>query len=141
MSAPVTVTGGGRLPLFLRSLTFLVVGAARVLARLPPRRIRVILVLLRAGARPADYDRARRARHAVVTTSVLCAGEGCLQRSLATALLCRAYGVWPTWHVGVRTEPFMAHAWVEAEGRPVDEPDPPGYYHSILSVPPRTPQA
>ncbi|GAB3982620.1 hypothetical protein GCM10029978_086810 [Actinoallomurus acanthiterrae] len=28
-----------------------------------------------------------------------------------------------------------------ADGRPVDEPDPPGYYHSILSVPPRSSQA
>lgn len=137
MSTPVIVPRGGRLSLPRRSLAILAVGVASLLARLSPRRIRVALTLLRAGAAPAGYDQASRARHAVVTTSVRCAGDGCLQRSLAAALMCRAQGVWPTWCVGVRTEPFGAHAWVEAEGRPVDEPDPPGHYHPILTVPPR----
>jgi hypothetical protein len=67
---------------------------------------------------------------------MLCAGEGCLQRSLATALLCRLRGSWPTWCTGVRTMPFGAHAWVEADGVPVDEPDPPGHYRPVITVPP-----
>jgi hypothetical protein len=28
------------------------------------------------------------------------------------------------------------HAWVEAEGEPVEEPHPPGYHHPVMSVPP-----
>ncbi|MFJ8716444.1 lasso peptide biosynthesis B2 protein [Streptomyces violaceus] len=33
----------------------------------------------------------------------------------------------PTWCSGVRTSPFAAHAWVEADDRPVG--DPPGHRH------------
>jgi hypothetical protein len=73
-----------------------------------------------------------------VAVSVLCAGEGCLQRSLATALLCRLRGTWPTWCTGVRTMPFSAHAWVEADGEPVDEPHPAGHYRPVITVPPAT---
>jgi hypothetical protein len=58
----------------------------------------------------------------VVSVSTLCAGQGCLPRSIAAALLCRARGSWPGWCVGVRTAPFAAHAWIEADGDPVGEP-------------------
>jgi hypothetical protein len=95
-----------------------------------------MLELLRRGAAPATYEQARAAREAVVATSVVCAGEGCLQRALATALLCRLRGVWPTWCIGVRTAPFAAHAWVEVASEPVDEPHPPGYYRRIITIPP-----
>ncbi|MEU9021428.1 lasso peptide biosynthesis B2 protein [Actinomadura sp. NPDC048394] len=97
------------------------VGAARLIAALPPRRLRRVLAVLRRGARPATGEEALAARQAVVTVSVQCAGQGCLQRSLATALLCRAGGTWPDWCTGVRLEPFRAHAWVEADGEPVGE--------------------
>lgn len=81
-----------------------------------------MLHLLARKARPATYDEALAARSRVVAVSLLCAGDGCLPRSIATALLCRSHGSWPTWRSGVRTNPFYAHAWVEAEGRPVGEP-------------------
>ncbi|KAB2370746.1 lasso peptide biosynthesis B2 protein [Actinomadura montaniterrae] len=97
------------------------VGAARLIAALPPRRLRRVLAVLRRGARPATGEEALAARQAVVTVSVQCAGQGCLQRSLATVLLCRAGGTWPDWCTGVRLEPFRAHAWVEADGEPVGE--------------------
>ncbi|GGS14184.1 hypothetical protein GCM10010252_62030 [Streptomyces aureoverticillatus] len=60
----------------------------------------------------AGYEEALRARQEVTTVSTLCAGRYCLQRSLATALLCRMRGHVPTWCSGVRTTPFGAHAWV-----------------------------
>ena len=136
MSVSVAMDGRGKLPLRWRVPALLAVGAARLLARLSPRRIRKALVLLRRGAAPAVYGQALAARQAVVAVSVLCAGEGCLQRSLATALLCRMRGVWPTWCTGVRTEPFRAHAWVEVDGRPVGEPQGAGYYRPIMCIPP-----
>ena len=49
------------------------------------------------------------------------AGPKCLERSVATALLCRMRGSWPDWCAGVALEPFRAHAWVEAEGSVVGE--------------------
>ncbi|WP_461083858.1 lasso peptide biosynthesis B2 protein [Streptomyces deserti] len=111
------------------------VAAALLVARLPPRRIRAVLNAVRRGARPADYAQALRARQDVTAVSTLCAGRFCLQRSLATALLCRMRGSWPTWCSGVRMPPFAAHAWVEAEGRRVGEPQDTVTYRTIISIP------
>lgn len=122
MSAPVSLEERRRLPLRQRLRPLAAVGAARLLAHLPPRRLCALLHLLARKARPATYDEALAARSRVVAVSLLCAGDGCLPRSIATALLCRSHGSWPTWRSGVRTNPFYAHAWVEAEGRPVGEP-------------------
>ncbi|MFF7549278.1 lasso peptide biosynthesis B2 protein [Streptomyces canus] len=123
-------------PLRHRITVRLAVGAARLLARRQPRHIRAVLELLRRGARPATVDRTRHARDAVVAVSLACAGrEGCLPRSLATILLCRLHGQWPTWCVGVRRlAPFGAHAWVEAEGVPVGEEHPPDYFRRLFTV-------
>ncbi|MEV0600367.1 lasso peptide biosynthesis B2 protein [Streptomyces sp. NPDC050315] len=115
------------------------VGAARLLARQSPARIRTVLGLLRHGAVPATYEQAGRARRDVVAVSRVCAGEGCVPRSLATVLLCRARGVWPTWCAGARIYPFSAHAWVEAQGRPVDEPPGTDRYRVIMRVAPHRP--
>ncbi|UNO38690.1 lasso peptide biosynthesis B2 protein [Streptomyces sp. MST-110588] len=120
-----------------RLLTALAVYAARRLARKPPAHIRTVLTRLRKGARPATYAEAQTAREAVLAVSLRCAGpEGCLPRSLATVLLCRAGGTWPAWVVGVRARPpFGAHAWVEAEGRMVDEEAGPEYFRALFTVP------
>ncbi|MEV7085331.1 lasso peptide biosynthesis B2 protein [Streptomyces sp. NPDC093085] len=140
MSIPFAPESRVRLPLRQRTLPLIAVVLAFGIARLPPRRIRTLLHLARRGARSATAEQALAARRAVVAVSARCAGEGCLPRSLATALLCRARGVWPTWCTGVRTDPFRAHAWVEAEGRPVGEPPTADHYHPIMTVPVRAEQ-
>ncbi len=124
-------------PLRHRIPTWLAVGVAQMLAHQSPRRIRAVLNWLRRGARPATFDQAKAARDAVVAVSLTCAGrEGCLPRSLATILLCRARGQWPTWCVGARRlAPFGAHAWVEADGVPVGEEYPPDYFRTFFTVP------
>jgi Transglutaminase-like superfamily len=136
MTQPQTVERGGRLPIRHRPAALAAVGAARVLAHLPPRRIRAVLTWLRRRATPATYQQAKDAHDAVLAVSVLCGGRYCLQRSLATTLLCRIRGVWPTWCTGVRTAPFVAHAWVEADGQPVGELQGSGYYHPLIIIPP-----
>lgn len=115
----------------------LAVGAARLLATQPPSRIRRVLGRLYRGTRPATVDEARAARDDVVAVSLACAGrEGCVPRSLATVLLCRLRGQWPTWCVGIRRiPPFGAHAWVEAEGVAVGEDYPPDYFRTFFTVP------
>ena len=45
----------------------------------------------------------------------------CLQRSAATACLLRRYGADAQVVVGAQMMPFMAHAWVEVEGRVVND--------------------
>ncbi len=123
-------------PLRRRILTRLAVGVARLLATQSPRRIRTILSWLRRGAQLATFDQAKATRDSVVAVSLACAGrEGCLPRSLATVLLCRLHGQWPTWCVGARRlPPFGAHAWVEAEGVPVGEDCPPDYFRAFFAV-------
>ncbi|BCL30570.1 lasso peptide biosynthesis B2 protein [Streptomyces aurantiacus] len=127
-------TDGSRPGFGTRLTAHTAVTAARLLARLPPRRLRTVLGLARRGARPARYDEALRARQDVTAVSTLCAGRYCLPRSLATALLCRMRGHWPTWCSGVRTTPFGAHAWVEADGRPVGEPSDTATYRPMITV-------
>lgn len=127
---------GDRLPVGRRIAVHLAVGAARVLARLPPARIRRTLELLRRGATAATPEEALAARQDVVAVSVFCSGRFCLQRSIATALVCRLRGTWPTWCTGVRTPPFAAHAWVEVGGRPIGEPTDTVTYRHLVTVPP-----
>ncbi|WP_243788387.1 lasso peptide biosynthesis B2 protein [Saccharopolyspora gloriosae] len=129
----------GRAPLRIRLAARLAVAIALGLSRLPPRRIRAVLVAVRGRARPAAHDQVLAARRAVVASSVTCAGKGCLPRSIATALLVRMRGQWPSWRVGARTAPFGAHAWVEAEGRPVGEDANITSFRPLLSVDPRDP--
>ena len=138
MTTPETVSHRpGSVPLPSRLLAYAVIAVARVLATRSPRRIRTVLGVLRRGARPATYDQAKAARDTVVAVSLTCAArEGCLPRSLATAMLCRLRGTWPVWCVGARRlPPFAAHAWVEAEGVMVDEDYPPDYFRPLLRVP------
>ncbi|MBP2403227.1 lasso peptide biosynthesis B2 protein [Streptomyces syringium] len=120
----------------LRTLVRLVVLGARVLGTRSPRRIRTVLRLLSRGSRPATYAEAKAARDSVTAVSLRCAGrQGCLPRSLATVLLCRLRGQWPTWCVGVRRlPPFGAHAWLEAEGKPVAEGYPADYFQPFFTV-------
>ncbi|EPH44298.1 lasso peptide biosynthesis B2 protein [Streptomyces aurantiacus] len=136
MSAPVALSARDRLPLHRRALPLLAVWVARLLAGRRPARVRAVLEFLRRGAGPATAEQTAAARRDIVSVSLRCAGQACLQRSIATALLCRGRGVWPTWCTGVRTSPFQAHAWVEAEGGPVGEPHPAGHYRTLLAVPP-----
>jgi hypothetical protein len=112
-----------------------VIACARLLATLPPKRIRQVLRLLQRGSSPATHEQALRARDTITAVSLRCSGRYCLQRSLATAILCRTGGTWPRWCAGIRgTAPFAAHAWVEADGQPVGESASIAGYRVITSV-------
>ena len=53
----------------------------------------------------------------------------CLQRSAATACLLKKYGVSAMLVIGAQQLPFKAHAWVEVDGRVVnDKPYTPEIY-------------
>ncbi|MFF3072890.1 lasso peptide biosynthesis B2 protein [Kitasatospora sp. NPDC057904] len=136
-SPPCALQPRTRLPLHRRLLPLAAVAVARPLAGLQPRYLRPVLTALSTGARPGTAAQASAARAAVVAVSLRCAVHNCLQRSIATAVLCRFGGAWPTWQAGVRTTPFAAHAWVEAEGRVIDEPYPDGYFRPLVTVAPK----
>ncbi|WP_078503559.1 lasso peptide biosynthesis B2 protein [Streptomyces sulphureus] len=135
MSEPVALAPRDRLPPHRRVLPLTAVAAARLLAFVRPSVIRWCLEHARRGAAPATTGQAPAARQHIVSVSLRCAGQGCLERSLAAALLCRFRGTWPTWCTRVRPHPFAAHAWIEAEGHPAGEPHPPGH-RPLLSIAP-----
>ncbi|WP_241834894.1 lasso peptide biosynthesis B2 protein [Pseudofrankia asymbiotica] len=142
MTTPMSPRRRPPAPLLPRRLrAYLAVAAARALATQPPARIRAVLATTSRGAEAASRQRAQTARDDVTAVSMVCRGSrGCVPRSVATALLCRMSGTWPTWCVGVRTvAPFAAHAWVEAEGLMVGEDVPAGCFRPLLTVEPRRP--
>jgi len=55
----------------------------------------------------------------------------CLQRSAAATSLLREHGVAADLVIGMQPMPFKAHAWVEVEGRPVNDK---GYIPEIFTV-------
>jgi transglutaminase superfamily protein len=134
MSMPVALEPSVRLPWPRRAAAWSTVAIARMLIRLSPRRLRQVLQMAQCGARPATQAQALVARQAVVSVSLQCAGQGCLQRSVATALLCRLGGTWPDWCTGIRAEPFRAHAWVEVDGEPVGEREEIRLYHKVMTI-------
>lgn len=138
MTTPSALERPTGVPFTRRTAARLVLLPAVVLSFLPPRRIRALLDVVRRGARPATAAQAKNARDAVCAVSLLCAGpKGCLPRSLGAALLCRLTGSWPVWCTGASVvPPFNAHAWIEAEGRPVGEDAPDGYFARLLAVGP-----
>ncbi|MFF8659262.1 lasso peptide biosynthesis B2 protein [Streptomyces huasconensis] len=135
MSFSVVPERRTRMPFTTRLLARAAVTAAWFFIRLSPARLRRALGTAARGARPATQVEALRCRQAVVSVSSKCAGQGCLQRSVATALMCRAAGHWPDWCTGVRTQPFRAHAWVEVAGRPVGEGEDIQYFRTLMRVP------
>lgn len=136
MSAPMALEPAARAALVDRQVARLAVLLAFPLSRLAPDRLTQVLRFLRRGAQPASVSGALSARQAVVAVSTACAGQACLQRSIATAVACRLRGNWPTWCTGVRVLPFRAHAWVEVDGRPVGEDAAVASYVRVLVVPP-----
>lgn len=89
-----------------------------------PARLRISLSACATGAKPATYRQADHADAVITTLSPRCgSGKNCLTRTIAVALYCRMAGTWPTWRTGVRYPPLESHTWIEAEGRPVGEPD------------------
>lgn len=134
MSMPVVSEGSIPLSPGQRIVALMAVGVARPLAAMPPGRLRRILRYLSRGTRPARYEETLWARSATVTVSTRCAGLGCLQRSVATALICRLRNRWPDWCTGFRMDPFGAHAWVEVDGVPVGEPADVARFRTVVSV-------
>jgi hypothetical protein len=58
----------------------------------------------------------------------------CLQRSAVTTCLLRTHGVSAQMMIGVRPMPFLAHAWVEADGSVINDwPRVRKFYRSLLS--------
>lgn len=70
----------------------------------------------------SDPALAERTAYAVAVAAAFFPGRAvCLEQSLALYVLLRRRGVPAELRIGVQPFPFAAHAWVEVEGRPVNE--------------------
>jgi hypothetical protein len=86
-----------------------------------PRCSRFLARAVRAAG-PADPERVARICHCVDAASrFYFKRTWCLQRSMAATLLLRLAGQPADLVIGVRRLPFLAHAWVEVEGRVVND--------------------
>ena len=47
--------------------------------------------------------------------------DGCFVRSLTLYLYLLPIGSGLSWHAGFRTDPFLAHAWIQAGSEPISE--------------------
>jgi Transglutaminase-like superfamily len=98
---------------------------------------------------PAIYDKVRNTPvvsrpHRTISVQQICHGIDlaaalyfkqalCLQRSAATACLLKKYGFPAELVIGVQQLPFLAHAWVELEGRVVNDKPYISEMYSVLS--------
>jgi hypothetical protein len=110
--------------------------AAHGLTRLPPGILeRVMCKVVSRGEQPNPSVIARY-RAAVVASSTICAGHGCLPRSVATALVARMNGYGVSWFTGIKDAPFTAHAWVAVDDHAVGEPAEVTAFATVLSAVP-----
>ncbi|WDZ86610.1 lasso peptide biosynthesis B2 protein [Micromonospora cathayae] len=112
-------------------------GTALLLSLLPPAAICRILTQVVRGTRTPTPAEVLEWRDAVNRVSTRCAGNGCLQRSIAVVLLSRMFGAAPVWRTGFRPAPFAAHAWVAIGDTPIGEPAAVGHFLTVLEVVPR----
>lgn len=97
------------------------VGLAFGVSQLKPVWIRQAMQTVVRGGKKPKIEMVEHYRRLIVSVSTTCAGEGCLPRSIATALLARSHGYGVTWCTGAQDRPFAAHAWVELDGEPIGE--------------------
>ena len=121
MSSPVYMEERTKLGVFEGLSARVASVSAYWLIKMTPSRLERVMRCVSISTGVSDYAKAKRLRTAVNSVSARCAGNGCLQRSVAVMLLARLHRVSLTWKCGFRTKPFIAHAWVEADGQPVEE--------------------
>ena len=83
-------------------------------------------------SRPKTHRSERDLAHAVDLACVLYFKPVlCLQRSAATALLLRRHGWSASMVIGAQLLPFQSHAWVEIDGRVVNDKP---YVHQMFQI-------
>lgn len=71
---------------------------------------------------PPDDTFVKRTEYAVAMAAALYPGRAlCLERSLVLYYLLRRRGIAVTYCQGVQPYPFLAHAWVEYRGQPIND--------------------
>lgn len=137
MAAPHVV----RTPRSESALAFLVLVLVIAVLRLLPLRVALVATsyLNVRGREPATSDEA----HALVRTARRAAAwwpgrAACLEISLTATWLAVLRGRAVEWCHGVQVHPYTFHAWVQADGVPVDEPVTTSSFLRTMTIPART---
>ncbi|WP_040685166.1 lasso peptide biosynthesis B2 protein [Nocardiopsis halotolerans] len=100
------------------------------------RMVRLVRFTSRFGRRPATVVEASEAVHAVRALGLFSPVRvACLEESVAATLALAVLGRGVRWCHGVITDPIRLHAWIEAEGHPVAEPDSTRRCTALLTIP------
>ncbi|NKY96146.1 lasso peptide biosynthesis B2 protein [Nocardiopsis dassonvillei subsp. albirubida] len=99
------------------------------------RMVRLVRAL-HGGGRTATLSEAENAVHAVRALGLFSPVRvACLEESVAATLALAVLGRGVRWCHGVIADPIRLHAWIEAEGHPVAEPDSTRRCTALLTIP------
>ena len=121
MSSPVRMEQRTKLSVKNKITALFCANVSFFLIKLPPKKLSEVIEKLSKNTRKALPKEVESWRTSINSINVRCAGNGCLQRSVAVMLRGIIARRTPDWVSGFQVSPFIAHAWVEVDGIPIGE--------------------
>ena len=134
MSAPVRMEQRTKLSVKNKITALFCANVSFFLIKLPPKKLSEVIEKLSKNTRKALPKEVESWRTSINSINVRCAGNGCLQRSVAVMLRGIIARRTPDWVSGFQVSPFIAHAWVEVDGIPIGEEMDLSNFQKILFV-------
>ena len=134
MSSPVRMEQRTKLSVKNKIIALFCANVSFFLIKLPPKKLSEIIEKLSKNTRKALPMEVEGWRTSINSINVRCAGNGCLQRSVAVMLRGIIARRTPDWASGFQVAPFIAHAWVEVDGIPIGEDMDLSNFQKILFV-------
>lgn len=134
MSSPVRMEQRTKLSVKNKITALFCANVSFFLIKLPPKKLSEVIEKLSKNTRKALPKEVESWRTSINSINVRCAGNGCLQRSVAVMLRGIIAKRTPDWVSGFQVSPFIAHAWVEVDGIPIGEEMDLSNFQKILFV-------
>ena len=134
MSSPVRMEQRTKLSVKNKITALFCANVSFFLIKLPPKKLSEVIEKLSKNTRKALPKEVESWRTSINSINVRCAGNGCLQRSVAVMLRGIIARRTPDWVSGFQLSPFIAHAWVEVDGIPIGEEMDLSNFQKILFV-------
>lgn len=134
MSSPVRMEQRTKLSVKNKITALFCANVSFFLIKLPPKKLSKVIEKLSKNTRKALPKEVESWRTSINSINVRCAGNGCLQRSVAVMLRGIIARRTPDWVSGFQVSPFIAHAWVEVDGIPIGEEMDLSNFQKILFV-------
>ena len=134
MSSPVRMEQRTKLSVKNKITDLFCANVSFFLIKLPPKKLSEVIEKLSKNTRKALPKEVESWRTSINSINVRCAGNGCLQRSVAVMLRGIIARRTPDWVSGFQVSPFIAHAWVEVDGIPIGEEMDLSNFQKILFV-------